>query len=1067
MGLGGHGDSDVSTTLARSILQALPEGLWLLDAEGRTLWANARMAAMLAVEPAVLATMSVYDALDGPDGPHGPDSIAFARRLGSSAGVSPASPDLPDLPDLQCCVRRADGTEFWALVGCAPLVEEGRFQGWLHRVSDHSEHRRLLEEVEDREERLSEAQAIARIGSWELDLLTWRVTCSAETFRLCGLDPVAFDGSPERFFARLHPVDRAAGAAAFAEMLTSHDALDFVARLDVGGRAPTWVRARGVVTRAADGAQERVRGTVQDITETKESEQALAFLSAMAAAANEATTLHEVLAVAHEEVRQHAPWPVVLVSAPGGAEDDGLVHIDVAWADPGDGMGQAARELARRAARERTTVLSTSPEGTVLVAGPVVWDGRLATVVVVDSLHAETPPRSEVMVFEQMLRFLAHVAEREWVAQDLAAARDGALSASRAKSDFLATMSHEIRTPLNGVIGLSELLRRTDLTAHQQRLADGVDQAGRTLLALVNDILDLSKIEAGRMDLEEVDFDPREVIEQSVMLVADRARSKALELVVSSAPDVPALVNGDPVRFGQVVTNLVSNAIKFTAEGEVSVRATAHGASGLHVEVRDTGVGISDEVRPRLFESFSQADSSTTRQYGGTGLGLAISRRIVTAMGGEIDVDSVLGHGSRFWFTATVGPPRGDGVETDERRTEAIAGMRVLVVDDNETNRFILREQLSAWDVEATVTSSVYEALVEIDSSVQRGAPYEVVLLDHMMPGVDGEQLARIVRAEPRHDVTRLALLSSGLEPTAEWLSEVGIDQFLSKPVLPSRLLEVLASGRPGAALPVAREGAAVEARSGRRLLVVEDNPVNQLVAEGLLRGLGYDVVLAGNGALGVAALADDPAGFDAILMDCQMPVMDGYDASRAIRAMQVGQPRIPIIAMTAAAVADERDRCLEAGMDDFLTKPVDTAVLAETLARWLPETGADASGDDRAEVTRVPATVQGRLTQLAEEGIVADLLRAMVGRFLSGSEVAVQTLTDAARAGRPGEVVDEAHALRGSAGNLGLSAVAEACEAIEQAARRGDVPDQVTLVRLTTHVVRGHAELEDALVTL
>jgi len=1052
--LGQQGGSEVVVDLARSILRALPDGVWLLDTDGRTLFANDRMAALLAVAPAAMAGLSLYDVL-GED-----DRAAFAARLGSA-------PDGPtEMPDVQCCVHRADGTEFWALVGSAPLVEGGRFQGWLHRVTDHTEHRMLMEDLQHREHQFSEAQAIGHIGSWELDLVTWTVTCSAETFRLCGLDPDTFDGSPEMFFARLSPRERAAGAAAYEEMIASHGALDFETRLDVEGRAPTWVRARGVVTRAADGSQVRVGGTVQDITETKENEQALAFLSSMAAAANEATTLAEVLAVADQEVRQHAPWPVVLVAAPDRSEADGLVHVDVAWTEQSDEARQAARDLAHRAARESRTVHATSPAGSVLVAGPVRWDGRLATVVVVDSLDVEPPRPSDLVVFEQMLRFLAHVAEREWTAHDLATARDEALSASRAKSDFLATMSHEIRTPLNGVIGLSELLRRTDLDPHQRRLADGVDQAGRTLLALVNDILDLSKIEAGRMDLEEVDFDPREVIEQSVMLVADRARRKSLELVVSSAPDVPPLVRGDPVRFGQVVTNLVSNAIKFTAEGEVSVRATGAGRSGLHVEVRDTGVGIPEDVRPRLFESFSQADSSTTRQFGGTGLGLAISRRIVTAMGGEIDVESEPGVGSRFWFTVAMALPRDTGVESDVREA-AVAGMRVLVVDDNETNRFILREQLSAWEVEVAVTSSVYDALVEIDASIQHATPYDVVLLDHMMPGADGEQLARIVRAERRHDRTRLVLLSSGLEPTTEWLADAGIDQFLNKPVLPSRLLDALVTGRPGAADPADLVGPEVLAvsRGGRRLLVVEDNPVNQLVAEGVLRGLGYDVVLAGNGAAGVAALADDPAGFDAILMDCQMPVMDGYDATRAIRAMQAGGPRVPIIAMTATAVAEERDRCLEAGMDDFLSKPVDTSLLRDTLARWLPESAT--AGGDVSERPEVPGTVQGRLGELAGDGIDAGLLRAMVGRFLTGSDTALQSLTVAAGTGHADAVVQEAHALCGSAGNLGLGGLSAACEEIELAAGRGELPDQLALIRLSTLVVRGQAELEAFLADL
>ncbi|MDP2774805.1 MAG: response regulator [Nocardioides sp.] len=635
--------------------------------------------------------------------------------------------------------------------------------------------------------------------------------------------------------------------------------------------------------------------------------------------------------------------------------------------------------------------------------------------------------------------------------QDLADARDQALSASKAKSEFLATMSHEIRTPLNGVLGLSELLGRTELTPHQQRLTDGVDHAGRTLLALVNDILDLSKIEAGRLDLEEVDFDPRTVVEQSAALVADLARDKHLELVVSSAGDMPAQVRGDPVRFGQVITNLASNAVKFTSQGEVAIRATGDvvaGGTRVRVEVRDTGVGIDAEAAGRLFEPFTQADSSTTRQYGGTGLGLAISRRIVTAMGGEIGVTSEPGVGSTFWFTVDFDAPHGDDPLRDVEREQAVDGLRVLVVDDNDTNRFILVEQLTAWGVPVAAVESAYDAMVELDASARSGTPYDVVLLDYMMPGTDGEQLARALRAEARHDGTRLVLLSSALEPSPEWLAEAGIDTFLSKPVLPSRLLDVLATlgGRLDHLSTAAHTGgseAPSDASPGQRrgrVLVVEDNAVNQMVAEGVLRGLGYEVHMADNGAAGVSAVADDYRGFDAILMDCQMPVMDGYDATRAIRAMQRGGTRTPIIAMTAAAVAEERDRCLAAGMDDFLAKPVDVSALGATLDRWVPKRAQPAATPAPAppapEEHEPPAFV--RLRELIErDGIDPSLVARIIERFESGALTVLSALEQSVSAADAGDVAAQAHSLKGSAANLGLAGLAAVCERIESEARR------------------------------
>ncbi len=403
---------------------------------------------------------------------------------------------------------------------------------------------------------------------------------------------------------------------------------------------------------------------------------------------------------------------------------------------PEEDSAEATR-LAHDAVATFEPRVSRTTEGTSLVAAPVVAEGRAACVIVMDTRASTPPTETDGLTVKQATTLFARVAEREWTGERLEQARDSAMSASLAKSDFLATMSHEIRTPLNGVIGLSELLGRTELTAHQRRLADGIDGAGRSLLALVNDILDLSKIEAGRLELEAVDFDPRAVVEQSTTLLAERARAKGLELAVSFQTDIPAWVCGDSVRFGQVISNLTANAVKFTSSGEVVVRASVETGSDddtedtkdtgggtrdgivLRVEVSDTGAGMTPEVKDRLFTAFSQGDSSTTREYGGTGLGLAISRQIVEAMGGQIGVNSESGFGSTFWFTARFEAAR----QTDHEPPElpSVAGLRVLVVDDNETNRFILEEQLGGWSIESAVASSGVEGLGTLDDAHRRG----------------------------------------------------------------------------------------------------------------------------------------------------------------------------------------------------------------------------------------------------------------------------------------------------------------------------------------------------------
>jgi hypothetical protein len=857
----------------------------------------------------------------------------------------------------------------------------------------------------------------------------------------------------------LHPDDREEGAEAHRRVLEGGDPLDLDSRLKVApGRPARWVRTRGQVFRDAEGNVVRLSGTVQDITETKESEQGLAFLSAMAGAANEAQTLAEALVASDTVVRPFTQWPAVVVSAPDPDQAGELVHFDSHWGDFTEPERTSGRALAERVAVERRVIQEPGPDGTFLVGGPAQVGDRLACVVVSDSRASSEPRASELAIFTQMLALLAHVAEREEAATALAVARDDALSASRAKSEFLATMSHEIRTPLNGVIGLSELLNRTDLTSHQRRLAQGVDQAGRSLLALVNDILDLSKIEAGRLDLEEVDFDPRAVVEQSAALLAERASAKDLELVVSSAEQMPSMVCGDPVRFGQVITNLVANAVKFTQSGEVVVRATGTGSDGVRVEVRDTGIGIPPEVQRQLFAAFSQADSSTTREYGGTGLGLAISKRIVDATGGTIGVDSEVDTGSTFWFTIPFAPADTHSRSSEDALEAAVAGLRILVVDDNATNRFILGEQLESWSVSVTAVESVYDALVELDASVRHDEPYDVALLDYMMPGADGERLARIIRAEERHRDLRLALLSSATEPTTEWLADVGFDVFLGKPVLRSRLLETLASlARPGQAVRIEPEVAAPDSEGGRgRLLVVEDNPVNQLVATGILRSLGYDLVIAENGAAGVAALADDPTGFDAILMDCQMPVMDGFDATRAIRAIGGVGARSPIIAMTASATAEERERCREAGMDDFLSKPVVSELLATTLDRWVPVAGRlpDPHGDPSAL----------RLRELVnDDGFDPALVLTIVDRFGRSASETLAALAAAAAAGDAGAVADGAHRLRGSASNLGLADLAERSTAVEGEGRAGAVPDDAALADLGAALAAAITQLDAA----
>jgi two-component system, sensor histidine kinase and response regulator len=1026
------------------LLESTGQAIYGIDLHGHCTFINRATCEMIGYRPEQTLGRNMHDLVHHhkPDGSIYPvDECPIYRAFKKGEGCR---------VDTEVIWRR-DGNSVPVEYSSFPILEGGKITGAVVTVADITVRKRAQEKVRESEQLFRSIFENAQIGIGVFNIEKQELSPNRALQEMLGYS--------EKELSRLEtwdkitpPDESASDAKRYGELVQGKREKDEweqrLIRRD-GRIAVTSVRFS--LLRDTSGSPQYVASLQEDITERRRTEDALRESEAY----NKLLFQESIIPmlVLDCETRRYVDCNRAAVQINGYSRREemlGKTTLDVSAPTQYDGSDSKSAALKRSKIGQETghSVFEwrhQRPDGTI-------WDAEV---------HLTTFTHHGRKQFQLTL---VDITERKLAERALRQAKDLAEEATKMKSDFLANMSHEIRTPMNAILGMTHLALKTELTPKQSDYLTKTKVAAQALLGIINDVLDFSKIEAGKLDMEKTNFRLDNVLENLSSVVSQKAHDKNLELLIAAPHDLPVNILGDALRLGQILINLVNNAVKFTEQGEVMVTvALAERVSDrikLKFSVRDSGIGMTPEQTARLFQPFSQADTSTTRKYGGTGLGLSISKRLVEMMGGEIWVESNYGAGSTFRFTAWFG--LGPGEPKRKRLVPDLMSVRVLVVDDNEQAREILSNVLRGFSLRADSASSGAEAIQKV-ASANSHDPYRVILMDWQMPGMDGLQASReIMRGKRPSDLPKIVMVTAfGREDLQTQAEQVGIDAYLLKPVSPSLLYDTLVEVL-GVVEPKRRRSRVKRERSGSpdftgtRILLVEDNEVNQQVATELLESVGSIVRIANDGAEAVKILTEGKGHppFDVIFMDLQMPDMDGFTATRHIRT----HPRlqsVPIIAMTAHALVEERQRCLDAGMNDHVSKPIDPDALFATLARWAKPRQVPAAKTE-ARPARAAAVVIPEIDGVdVREGLKRAagnrrLYRDLLIRFAKDHRDVGAQIAAALESGDPKQAEHIAHTVKGVAGNMSISKIYSSADKMETAIRKGDpaVPALLTAFR-------------------